>query len=58
MVLVDRRPGDPATLVGSADKARSILGWKPVYPDIDTIVKHAWDWYFKSADMRKAGDQK
>lgn len=44
-----RRPGDPPILVGSAQKAREVLGWKPQYPDIDTIVRHAWAWYQASA---------
>ena len=52
----DRRPGDPATLVGSAEKAKSVLGWVPKYSDIDTIVKHAWEWYVKSAKLRTGGD--
>ena len=42
---VDRRPGDPATLVGSSEKAKQVLGWKPEYGDIETIVEHAWKWY-------------
>lgn len=42
-----RRAGDPAKLVGSSDKAQKILGWKPVYEDIDTIVEHAWKWHEK-----------
>lgn len=41
----DRRPGDPAKLVGSSDKARLILGWEPRYSDIDTIIEHAWKWH-------------
>lgn len=47
-VLTDRRAGDPAKLVGSSDKAQKILGWKPIYGDIDTIVKHAWEWHEKA----------
>ncbi|MGI0485781.1 UDP-glucose 4-epimerase GalE [Pantanalinema rosaneae CENA516] len=43
----DRRPGDPPALVGSGDKASKILGWKPQFSDIDTILKHAWDWHQK-----------
>ncbi len=42
---VDRRPGDPDILVGSSVKAQKILGWKPQYADIDTIVRHAWNWH-------------
>lgn len=40
-----RRAGDPATLIGSSDKARQILGWQPQYADIKTIVAHAWNWH-------------
>lgn len=43
--LDERRPGDPAKLVGSSKKAQEILGWKPVYGDIDVIVEHAWKWH-------------
>ena len=45
VVSAPRRAGDPAVLVGSSDKAQSVLGWKPRYEDIDTIVKHAWKWH-------------
>lgn len=45
VTLTDRRPGDPAKLVGSSEKARNILGWNPKYGDIDTIVAHAWKWH-------------
>jgi UDP-glucose 4-epimerase len=40
-----RRAGDPAILIGSSDKARKILGWKPQYADLTTIIKHAWNWH-------------
>ncbi|MFM2305276.1 MAG: hypothetical protein RLZZ135_2689 [Cyanobacteriota bacterium] len=40
-----RRAGDPAVLIGSSTKAREILGWKPEYADLTTIVKHAWNWH-------------
>lgn len=41
----DRRPGDPPTLVGSAEKAGEVLGWHPNYPDLDEIVATAWNWF-------------
>ena len=47
VTLSDRRAGDPAKLVGSSEKAMKVLGWKPVYADIDTIVSHAWKWHEK-----------
>jgi UDP-glucose 4-epimerase len=42
-----RRPGDPPILVGSGEKARQMLGWKPQYPDLESIVTHAWQWHLK-----------
>lgn len=43
----DRRPGDPPALVGSAEKARSLLGWNPQYADLEQILSHAWQWHQK-----------
>lgn len=45
VTCTDRRPGDPAILVGSSKKAEQILGWKARYPDIEDIVAHAWQWH-------------
>ncbi len=45
--ITDRRHGDPARLVGSSNKAKKVLGWQPIYEDIDTIVAHAWQWHEK-----------
>ena len=42
-----RRPGDPAKLIASAKKAHKVLGWKPKYPDLETIMQHAWNWHVK-----------
>jgi UDP-glucose-4-epimerase GalE len=39
-----KRPGDPAILVGSSEKAKDELGWSPMYPDLHTIVETAWRW--------------
>ncbi len=38
-------PGDPAQLVASSEKAKSVLGWKPQYDDLETIVSSAWAWH-------------
>ncbi|MDD2541394.1 MAG: UDP-glucose 4-epimerase GalE [Desulfuromonadaceae bacterium] len=40
----ERRPGDPASLVASADKIRSLTGWKPRFNNLETIVADAWRW--------------
>ncbi|MGL6138254.1 MAG: GDP-mannose 4,6-dehydratase, partial [Planktothrix sp.] len=47
VIECDRRPGDPPSLVGSGEKARSILGWNPEYPDLQNIMTHAWNWHQK-----------
>ncbi len=40
-----RRPGDPARLVASHQKAQQVLGWHPVLSDLDTILETAWRWH-------------
>ena len=40
-----RRPGDPAVLVASSAAIQHDLGWKPRYPDLDDIVRSAWQWH-------------
>lgn len=40
-----RRTGDPPVLIGDSGRARKLLGWQPQYPDIETIVEHAWKWH-------------
>ena len=40
----DKRPGDPAILVGEADKFQKAAGWQSKYTLTD-IVSHAWTWY-------------
>ena len=40
-----RREGDPPILIGSSKKAIEILNWKPQYPEISQIIKHAWQWH-------------
>jgi len=40
-----RRPGDPAVLVASSDRARQELGWQPRYPDLKSILESAWSWH-------------
>ncbi|HET7392554.1 MAG TPA: UDP-glucose 4-epimerase GalE [Candidatus Binatia bacterium] len=46
-----RRAGDPARLVADATLARKHLGWTPLYPDLSTIVSHAWNWEKKIAGV-------
>jgi UDP-glucose 4-epimerase len=41
---VGRRPGDPAVLVASSDKIKRELSWSARFPDLETIVRSAWEW--------------
>ena len=43
--IVGRRPGDPGTLIATPEKVVRDLGWKPRYPDIESIVATAWKWH-------------
>ncbi|CAK6697138.1 UDP-glucose 4-epimerase GalE [Synechococcus sp. CBW1107] len=43
--VAPRRPGDPPVLVASAEKAQIELGWRPRYPELSTILAHAWAWH-------------
>jgi UDP-glucose 4-epimerase len=45
IVEADRRPGDPAELVASSDRARELLGWEPRFPELRQIVETAWEWH-------------
>ncbi|MCB0271892.1 MAG: UDP-glucose 4-epimerase GalE [Bdellovibrionales bacterium] len=41
------RPGDPATLIASHQKAKTVLGWEPQWSDLETILTTAWAWHQK-----------
>lgn len=43
--VVEKREGDPASVVAASEKARDILGWKPEYTDVEKIIETAWNWY-------------
>jgi UDP-glucose-4-epimerase GalE len=43
--LAPRRPGDPAILYAAPGKARAELQWTPQYPELETIVRTAWQWH-------------
>jgi UDP-glucose 4-epimerase len=45
--VAKRREGDPAQLVASATRAHEELGWRPRYPELGTIIEHAWAWHRK-----------
>lgn len=41
----ERRAGDPAVLIASADKAKQVLGWEPKREELEQIVESAWRWH-------------
>lgn len=43
--IVGRRPGDPAKLIASSSKALKILGWKPKFSSVETIIETTWKVY-------------
>lgn len=43
--VVEKREGDPASVVAASEKAREVLGWNPEYTDVEKIIETAWNWY-------------
>lgn len=46
-VTAPRRAGDPSRLIADSRKARELLGWKPQFADLETIIESAWNWHQK-----------
>ncbi|MFL1460751.1 UDP-glucose 4-epimerase GalE [Roseococcus sp. DSY-14] len=40
-----RRAGDPPVLVASSARMVAETGWRPRFPDLDSIVRTAWAWH-------------
>jgi len=49
-----RRAGDPAQIVADSSRIRSLLGWRPQFDDLPTIVAHALAWERKLRHSRSA----
>ena len=45
VVYEERRAGDPAVLIASSEKAKTVLGWKPEFADLSVIIDSAWKWH-------------
>jgi UDP-glucose 4-epimerase len=48
-----RRPGDPAVLVANSDRIRRDLNWKPMYEDLEDIIRTAWIWHQNDAKRKE-----
>jgi UDP-glucose-4-epimerase GalE len=44
VIEAPRRPGDPAALVGSAERACAALGWTPQRSALELQITDAWNW--------------
>ncbi|MCM3701527.1 UDP-glucose 4-epimerase GalE [Paenibacillus macerans] len=53
VVVSPRRAGDPAVLIASSDKARSVLGWQPSRGKLEDIIESAWAWHSNHPDGYK-----
>lgn len=42
---VARRAGDPPELVADASLAMHELAWTPAHPDVESSIRHAWQWF-------------
>ncbi len=49
-IIAPRRPGDPARLVASSEKAGRMLGWQPVRTSVEEIIADAWRWHQNHPD--------
>jgi UDP-glucose 4-epimerase len=45
-----RRAGDPAVLVASSERARTVLGWSARRPSLDEMIASAWEWRRRHPD--------
>ena len=46
-----RRAGDPPELIAVANRVREVLGWQPMFDDLDTIVETSLAWERKIASQ-------
>lgn len=53
-----RRAGDPAELYADPSRLRSVLGWRPAYTDLDSIVGTAAAWYASQGPTASAAASK
>lgn len=48
----ERRLGDPAILVADPGLAKKELAWQPRYPEVETMIAHAWN-FMRSLQGKK-----
>lgn len=45
--IAPRRDGDPPILVGLAERAQALLGWRPARSALESQIADAWNWMMK-----------
>ena len=45
--FVERREGDPDTVIAGSEKAKKLINWSPKYSDLSTIIDSTWRIYNK-----------
>ena len=45
VVEAKRRPGDAPILTSDATKAKTELGWKTEFAELEKIIDGAWQWH-------------
>jgi len=50
--LAPRRAGDPPILIGSAERAKAILGWEPACSELALQIADAWNWMKKCVEWQ------
>ncbi|MCL5058364.1 MAG: hypothetical protein M1130_10340 [Actinobacteria bacterium] len=41
----ERRAGDPPSLVADIEAVKGVVGWEPIYSNLETILSSAWRWH-------------
>jgi UDP-glucose 4-epimerase len=49
-----RRAGDAAAIVAASERIRSLIGWRPQFDDLGTMIRHALAWERKLAARQRA----
>jgi UDP-glucose 4-epimerase len=52
------RAGDPSRLIADSERAHSVLGWRPAYPDLEAIIRSDWQWRSGRPRGYRAGDSR
>lgn len=57
VVEIERRAGDPACVIASSDRIRSVLGWQPNYDQLDIMLTTALNWEKTMMDLSQSEAQ-